>query len=262
MRDIRELTQSLILPSVHVFTQAKPARSHFGGNPNLPEHVAWPVWRERKLDFLARISLEELKGVYRFEWLPETGALLFFYAAEQQPWGYDPDHRGSCAVILVPDLETPPVFERHPSDPEWPIFKYMGFQSFETLPSLLRDTVEDLKLSSEEQNEYVSLSESPFHDLPKHQIGGYPFTMQQDDMELECQLVTNGLYLGDNSGYRDPRAAALTPGAKDWALLFQFDTDDELDVMWGDIGIIYFWVERHEAAQGRFGNSWVVLQCL
>jgi uncharacterized protein YwqG len=39
------------------------------------------------------------------------------------------------------------------------------------------------------------------------------------------------------------------------------DTDDELDVMWGDGGMLYFWVEEEAARAGRFDNVWLVLQC-
>jgi len=55
-------------------------------------------------------------------------------------------------------------------------------------------------------------------------------------LELECQLVTNGLYLGDLSGYKDPRRKELEPGADDWTLLIQIDSDDKAKMMWGDGG--------------------------
>lgn len=31
--------------------------------------------------------------------------------------------------------------------------------------------------------------------------------------------------------------------------------------MWGDAGILYFWVREQEAAAGRFDNAWAILQC-
>ncbi|KOS61357.1 hypothetical protein AN161_17280 [Lysinibacillus sp. FJAT-14222] len=36
-----------------------------------------------------------------------------------------------------------------------------------------------------------------------HRIDGYPDAIQ-GDMYLECQLVTNGLYCGDSTGYSNP----------------------------------------------------------
>ena len=33
------------------------------------------------------------------------------------------------------------------------------------------------------------------------------------------------------------------------------------DVMWGDAGIIYFWIRESDARARRFDASWVILQC-
>jgi uncharacterized protein YwqG len=65
-------------------------------------------------------------------------------------------------------------------------------------------------------------------------------------MQLECQLVTNGLYCGDASGYDDPRRRALETGATDWRLLLQIDSDDVLGSMWGDSGRVYFWIREQD----------------
>ena len=103
--------------------------------------------------------------------------------------------------------------------------------------------------------------EAQYQNVPKHQMGGYPEPIQSAEMDLECQLVTNGLYLGDARGYSDPRAEALKDGAAEWRLLLQLDSDDELGVMWGDVGMIYFWVREPEARRGEFGGTWLILQC-
>lgn len=41
----------------------------------------------------------------------------------------------------------------------------------------------------------------------------------------------------------------------------QVDSDDDLGVMWGDAGMLYFWVEESAARAGDFSNAWVILQC-
>jgi uncharacterized protein YwqG len=74
---------------------------------------------------------------------------------------------------------------------------------------------------------------------PVHQLFGHSYSIQ-GDMTLECQLVTNGLYCGNPTGYNDPRAEELAPGAADWRLLLQIDSDDDLDLLWGDSGMLYF----------------------
>lgn len=80
-------------------------------------------------------------------------------------------------------------------------------------------------------------------------------------MELECQLASNGLYVGNSSGYDDPRRPALEPGAVDWQLLLQIDSDDDVGMMWGDVGMLYFWVRKQDAERADFSNVWMVLQC-
>ena len=65
----------------------------------------------------------------------------------------------------------------------------------------------------------------------------------------------------DPEGYRDPRVLDLGPGADDWHLLLQVDSDDAADMMWGDLGRIYFWIRDEDLAARRFDAPGVVLQC-
>jgi uncharacterized protein YwqG len=121
--------------------------------------------------------------------------------------------------------------------------------------------VQALEFDDEEDNEYYKLRDAPFLGMTKHQVAGFPSAVQNDSMELECQLASSGLYCGDGSGYNDPRRKALEAGAKDWRLLLQFDSDDDLNVMWGDVGMLYFWVREADAAAGDFRQPWLILQC-
>ena len=80
-------------------------------------------------------------------------------------------------------------------------------------------------------------------------------------MQLECRLVANGLYCGNASGYRDPRAALLRPGAADWRLLFQVDSQDEAGMMWGDLGRRYYWIRHEDLTARNWDRTWLILQC-
>ena len=53
---------------------------------------------------------------------------------------------------------------------------------------------------------------------PYHRMFGWP-ELVQNPMQMECQLASSVIWLGDGKGYRDPRAAGLAPGAADWFLL-------------------------------------------
>jgi uncharacterized protein YwqG len=80
-------------------------------------------------------------------------------------------------------------------------------------------------------------------------------------MDLECQLVSNGLYCGDESGYNDARAKLLEENRSDWVLLLQIDSDDFCEMMWGDCGMLYFWIRKEDLAARNFDDVWMILQC-
>jgi len=186
--------------------------------------------------------------------------LLFFYDLDKQPWGFDPKDRGGAAVLRVPDVDVaaPGAGERDDAAPL--PFRRAAFRRVDSLPHG-REAVQQLQLDDEASDAYSELCESRYGGEPKHQVGGFPVPVQADEMELEAHLVSNGLYCGDASGYKDPRAQALAPGSAQWRLLFQFDSDDDLEVMWGDCGMLYFWVRGEDARRGDFSGAWLILQC-
>lgn len=261
MRHLDALTASFVTPAAQLLLHDAPSRSHFGGRPDLPADVPWPKWQGRPLDFLLRLSLADLQPVLPVGGLPASGALLFFYAAEEQPWGFDPKDKGSCAVLHVPDRAAPVGAESAATDGALMPRRSIGLRRIDTRPSVSNERVDGLKLDQTEFDDYLRLLEAPFQGRPKHQIGGWPTVLQNDSMQLECQLASHGLFCGDASGYEDPRAATLQPGAAQWRLLAQIDTDDDLGLMWGDCGIIYFWLREGESGQLDLKQPWLILQC-
>jgi uncharacterized protein YwqG len=85
--------------------------------------------------------------------------------------------------------------------------------------------------------------------------------VQNDDMELECQLASRGVYVGNPDGYQDPRRAELEAGAAEWKLLLHLDTDDDTGWMWGDVGTLYYWIRESDARRGDFSTVWFSYQC-
>jgi uncharacterized protein YwqG len=83
----------------------------------------------------------------------------------------------------------------------------------------------------------------------------------QNEMELECELVTNGLSIDDPKNYKGPRAKALEPGARNWRLLLQLDSNEEAEMMWGDLGRIYFWIKKDDLRDRQFDKCWFAFQC-
>ena len=240
--------------------------TRIGGRPDLTDDVVWPDWKGKPLAFLAQINLSDLGRFPFASVLPREGWLLFFYDAEQSTWGFDPQDKGSWAVIFMPNDKA--LLERREIPPE---ILQGGFyrpcrvemREVLTAPPWESPAVRKLNLNKVEEDAYWDLLDEVYAEGEgevSHQVLGHPIPMQ-GDMQLECQLVSNGLYCGNSSGYSDPRAKELAKGAEDWRLLFQLDSDDNAGMMWGDVGMLYFWIRQNDLENGDFSKSWMVLQC-
>ena len=229
-----------------------------GGVPPLSPAMTWPTKDGAPLTFLACLDLQSLSTALPLAWLPTSGRLLFFYDIDKQPWGFDPKDRGGWAVMFAADDANPP--ERSSTPRSLPRHD-VSLHSINTYPSWERAEITALSLNDAESDRLSDLSASVYGDAPCHQVGGFPNVIQNDDMEHECELVSHGIYCGDASHSNEPEVERLRDGAGDWRLLLQVDSDDDLDVMWGDAGVVYFWIREQDARAGRFENAWVVLQC-
>jgi uncharacterized protein YwqG len=257
-RDVAALVAPICRSAVRLVKSAGESRSYLGGTPPLAAGTAWPTKGADALTFLACLDLESLREVSVLPWLPPSGRLLFFYDTENQPWGFDPKHRGGWAVLHTADAST--AATRQPPTPALPRIG-VSFESVRSVPSWERPEVSALQMTDAEADTLVDLQSAVYRKEPCHQVDGFPNPIQGDEMELECQLVSHGIYCGDASGYESAKAAALRGGASEWKLLLQVDSDDDLKVMWGDGGVLYFWIREGDARAGRFENAWVVLQC-
>jgi uncharacterized protein YwqG len=89
-----------------------------------------------------------------------------------------------------------------------------------------------------------------------HRLLGHPDPIQ-GDMQQECQFASHGLRPGE-AGESD---AELLGGAVDWRLLLQVDSQDEVGMMWSDVGRIYFWITEGALAAADWQDCWLILQC-
>jgi uncharacterized protein YwqG len=235
------------------------AGSRFGGTALLPGGQAWPATRAgRPLSFLAQVSTADIQVPAGVPDLPAGTLLAFFYeAGEQQGWGFDPGDRQFSVVIAVPAAGAVAVASPPGA---------LAFPAYRMLPRTVTTIPDHGEPSLDEMNADYAVFRQLHADLdrddvaPWHRMFGWP-DLVQNPMQLECQLAANGIYLGDGKGYRHPRAAELAPGAEDWLLLLQLDTDDEIGWMWGDTGTIYYWIRRLDLLTARFDQAWMIFQC-
>jgi uncharacterized protein YwqG len=247
-------------------SQLALGQSRIGGRPDMARGATWPVWQGKPLAFLGQIDLAGVAGFPCCSVLPRRGQLLFFYEAEQQTWGFDPSDRGSFSVMYSDGPHDALVRHEFPRDlPRTAQFRSCAieFREVITLPPIESIVVDDLGFNSKEMDRYtdvLSELENGEEDGMLHQLLGHPRPVQ-NEMQLECQLAANGVYVGDPSGYDDPRRITLEPGATEWRLLLQLDSAEQAGMMWGDLGRLYFWIRAPDLSHRRFDQAWMILQC-
>ena len=257
------------------------------------------------LSFVAQINLAELPPVDGAETqLPTRGMLWFFYDARFL--AYDADDADGFRVVYS---EAGPDDLRRAEVPEGPCTSgdADSFEVFDpvvlapraelSLPSpntdpdrglgLPLDPVEDededeseayygmvehWDLRGAEAQVSTSADEPPTLPPPVHRVMGWPFLIQNDNMEAECEVSTRhpGVLgrLGDAvrsataGGSREDQGRAFERAARDsWQLLLQVDSDDAAGMMWGDSGLLYFWIRDDDLAARRFERVWCAMQC-
>jgi uncharacterized protein YwqG len=265
-RDVVALTAALRQPAVLLLPTDAASTSFLGGSPPAYDGASWPTVEGQPLAFLASLDLATRPREVALDWLPTAGHLLFFYDVQGQPWGFRPADRDRWRVIHVPaDRLRPgtlPVPAGLPTESRLPR-QALTLRLAALPPAWPSEALATLALSdAEEEALEVYRRYDIFDGAPCHHLGGAPEALQSTPMALECQLVSHGLDCGTPAGFTDPRAAALTPGATDWTLLLQLDSDDALGMRWGDEGRLFFWIRREDAHAGHFDRAWVILQCV
>lgn len=234
-------------------------QSRIGGMPDLPVDFLWPRYEGLALSFIAQLNLADFVMFADVVPLPPSGSLFFFCDSDQRCCGYDPKHRGSALVAYVPDA-VPLVRTPLPDD----VAELGRFAAAAIRLSLDRTIGEfDPPLSQEELealNQFI-IADLTVSNAPCHQLGGYPEAIQ-GPMEAECSLASNGVYCGSSFLHGGEEVIQeLERRASEWRLLLQIDTDDDLGMMWGDCGRLYYWIRGEDLLRCAFDRAWLILQC-
>lgn len=289
MEDLNAALASLARNAVRlsIGTGEGAAVGRFGGAPDVPEGFDWPRFvtdtytdsevKPRSLTFLAQFDCAALAPLDRDGLLPREGVLSFFYETVSQRWGYGPEDAGCARVYWFPDqtalrpAEFPADLEEYCRFPALPIrgqavTEYPGYEEFPL--SFLKDALQAApgrniwNLFDEVRDALPGYTEQP---QPCHRLLGWPVIIQ-NAMPLECELVSQGYYLG--SGWKSIPEAEQKESEetawKDWLLLFQLDsgvTAENFDLMFGDSGSIYFYIRKEDLAVRRFDRVWLIQQC-
>ncbi len=249
-------------PAIHLQSGNNDDFSRFGGLPDMPAALEWPVWKGKPLGFLAQIDLAAVHAALP-SFHPEKGRLYFFFDSEQGVWGGEPDDIGAWRVLFAPEN----LAVRHreaPEDlPDEGVFdaKSVTPVRINLLPDSSRLPEAEFDWNKDGET-YHTLRHKPFRGGPTHQMLGFPSPVQSDDMEEDCELFLRRSQLASpTDALHRPKPEELKAGAAKWRLLLQLDTDNDTGWMWGDAGTLYFWVRESDARSGDFSKVWMVLQC-
>ena len=235
--------------------------TRLGGPPVLAPASVWPRYNGRPLAFIAQLDLDSLP--VDAVGIPEGGLLSFFYEQEQSTWGFDPKDAGSFAVVHTPDATEAVAMEWPddlPEDARYAACSLVAEPTM-TLPKVDSVWIESLELDEESLDAYGDLLEAITEEpINRGLLGGHPDQIQSD-MPLECAMVAAGLYCGDATSYQESELPAFAAASRDWRLLLQVPTVEDIGMMWGDAGCLYYWIREADLRARRFERSWMILQC-
>ncbi len=238
----------------------KIGQSRIGGLPDLPANIPWCTDKKgQALSFIAQINCRDIKPYDQENLLPDSGFLYFFYDPKQEALGVDPKDRDKFKVFYhdgpFKNLKPTPFPEDLPDFGQYDECA-ISFKSSISLP----DAPENwgIKMSPADALKYARLQKQ-YSNCLYHKMLGYANPLQ-NAMELDCQLVTNGIFIGNKNGFRGRRRTELEKTMGEWRLLLQLHSDDFPGMMWGDEGRLYFWIKAMDLKNRNFNNCWVLLQ--
>jgi len=189
--------------------------------------------------------------------IPNQGILYFFYSEDQEFWGYPKENSDCFRTIFVSKplnlkrRDTPNTLEKLTDE----YFKSckLEFSNSYSLPNREHDFVGNM-LNNKEDYAYSDISSS----------GGYltklfgHSTNVQGTMEFECEMLDRG-YNWDTIPANEKQD--IEDKQYQWKLLFQLDSEEQAQMMWGDIGLLYFWIKEEHLKSHQYEKTWMILQC-
>jgi len=298
-RPLADVLKSLIKNSIKIDEiyryEGEPpvGTSKIGGKPDLPPGFAWfyyfgdgldivdgyysneRVTKNRPLAFLAQINCEEASAFDKDALLPTEGMLYFFYELAAETWGHNPEDKGSARVYYHPgsiaelqrtdfpaDLldackidETPIKFSSLDEVPD-----YFEFSDWPASQEALWPDEEgdEFEIYDEVKEEVVGDEYNP------KKLLGYADVIQHSMLD-DCEAMVNGIHF-DYSTWRklpEDEKQRHQENRTKWQLLLQLDeiSAGDFDFTWGDMGKIYFYINRDDLARRSFDRCWLHLQC-
>ncbi|HDR7795841.1 TPA: DUF1963 domain-containing protein [Bacillus luti] len=251
LEQYRTILEESVKPYIKVTgTQAETTffESKFGGYPYLPKNLEHPKDSNgQPMMLLAQLNFEEIPHI---EYMPQSGMLQFFVSADDELFGVDFDHptnQKDFQIIyhstITEDL-TKLVTDfsyLNTLDLEYFIIPEAAKLTFEVafqpvttgdyrFEKTFKDSIDLGKIIDDETEVELGELYEELFEGQGHKIGGYPFFTQTDPREYEEKYQQHDI------------------------LLLQIDTDDSLNIMWGDSGVANFFIRKEDLINLDFSN--------
>jgi len=238
--------------------------SRLAGVPDLPRDFTWPRYRGEPLPLLAQLRLSDVAVHDAAKLLPRSGWLTVFCEVDEQDWTADPGQRDGCRVRyfdakpeqLARTPEPPRTTKRSSELAPQRVRFVPGFSLPDAGDEVNRWPFEPAGDSGYEEFDDLAadLSNQPQPATGLHHLLGHPQHVQ-GEMRFACQQqYAAATKIRQSEAERD-RAA------RDWVLLLQIDSDEQAGWMWGDVGVVYFWIRAADLKARAFDQVCVVMQC-
>ncbi|MDX1912707.1 MAG: YwqG family protein [Saprospiraceae bacterium] len=241
--------QPFIRISPQAVRDTRPWESKVGGQPYLPKNASWPLAPDgQPLFFLAQLNFAEMPSLPPF---PNKGIVQFFIN-DDDLYGMDFDdgeNPDTFRVIFHPDvIENETLLQKNtgpsrdyddllPHHPETsfplqfglgeevaPITDYQFYQHFGG---------DFFRQFGEQEWDIMGSFEKSVR-AQGHKVGGYAYFTQDDPRRPEDPML----------------------------LLFQLDSDEKMDLMWGDMGVGHFFIREKDLLALDFSRVLYDWDCL
>jgi len=269
----KKLILKEIRPSIRLKTTGtsckEVGRTKLGGYPDLPKKASWVTSKfdDTYLSFLGQINLEEVKEFDEQELLPKKGMLYFFFNLDSGDDGkvvfleetteleraVPPEEFKEQRKSFWQRLFTGRAKKRILKESQVEVFKEYNSPSWDSLrlERIQKITGTDVKpINAFEEEIFEELENETISN--HHLIGNYK-GIQGEYYELS---VTN--FKIEN--FKKMTLPEIEKALK-WQLLFQIDSDKNLELSWGDWGRIYFFIHEDDLKNQNFENVRITADC-
>lgn len=247
--------------------------ARLGGEPRLPDGTPWPqLGTAIPLSYVGELDLKALaRAGHEFGIsLPTVGRLAFFVLDNSDGYGFaDGADLDSYRVLHLTEEGTPTAA---PAGAHTYTEQTLTARQVVTAPDSF-DPVLPVALGIDVDADYPAWLDHPvqapaFFDvierlrgpLPRHQVGGWASAVQGpvevEAAHAEVRRRSRGQDADDPTG---ALSQDLSNEEDQWVLLFQVDSYD--DVLWADVGTLYWLVRTDDLARGDLSNTRFVMQC-